>query len=345
MACVVGRKLLINRGLMVSSIYAKLRDNCKGDIMYNYKIDNETTDKVISSYNSSKDRKLVDELIDRIHTIDSNYKNIDIPEYDQPDFKRLDDIKINSEDIKNQATQSLTSYKNDAIGKIESDYQKNKQKLDNSKIDLEKGANEDKLALKSYFDDAKENAKNNAIMRGVARSSIIVNTLDAFDKNEIDNINKIDSELSEGINAINFQLSSLNQQKEKALNDFDISYAVKLNDKINSLTAELNTKQEEVTKYNNQIEEKELKYKQSYDQFVADLKNDNADNNAKLVELAAKYGSKVVANYRKNQIFDALDAYFDGMDRASVIEMLNTNDQLKSVLGGLYDEVIERYKK
>ena len=100
-----------------------------------------------------------------------------------------------------------------------------------------------------------------------------------------------------------------------------------------------------MTKYNNQIEEKELKYKQSYDQFVADLKNDNADNNAKLVELAAKYGSKVVANYRKNQIFDALDAYFDGMDRASVIEMLNTNDQLKSVLGGLYDEVIERYKK
>ena len=336
---------MINRGLMIASIFSKINKLNKGEVMYNYKVDDETTRKVVSTYNSNIENSEIKNLIDKIVDIDSNYRNIDIPDYNEPKFEKLEDVVVDTDKIASDARDSLSAYKSESINKINNDYDAEKKKLDSKLVDINKSAIEEKSNVKQYFDNAKEDAKNNAITRGIGRSSIIINALDAFDKGEIEEFNRIDSELTDNINAIDFQLTSLSQQKEQALNDFDIAYAVKLNDKINSLTSELQKKQNEVIKYNNQISEKESKYKQDYDEFVADIEDKNRDNNKSLVDLVAKYGSNVVSAYRKNQIFEAVDSFFEGVDRAKVIEILNTNDNLKSALGSLYQDVVERYKK
>ena len=336
---------MINRGLMIASIFSKINKLNKGEVMYNYKVDDETTRKVVSTYNSNIENSEIKNLIDKIVDIDSNYRNIDIPDYNEPKFEKLEDVVVDTDKIASDARDSLSAYKSESINKINNDYDAEKKKLDSKLVDINKSAIEEKSNVKQYFDNATEDDKNNAITRGIGRSSIIINALDAFDKGEIEEFNRIDSELTDNINAIDFQLTSLSQQKEQALNDFDIAYAVKLNDKINSLTSELQKKQNEVIKYNNQISEKESKYKQDYDEFVADIEDKNRDNNKSLVDLVAKYGSNVVSAYRKNQIFEAVDSFFEGVDRAKVIEILNTNDNLKSALGSLYQDVVERYKK
>ena len=313
--------------------------------MYNYKIDDEVSEKVASSYKSNTENKKLNDLIDQISSIDSNYHNISIPDYEEPSYEKLENIDINNDEIRKSAEDSLSAYKNENISKINNDYNEDKISLEDKKIDVQNSYNEDKLQVANYFDNAKESAKNSALSRGIARSSILINSIDAFNDSEIAEYNRLDNELTESINIIDFKLNSLNQQKEEALNNFDIAYAVKLNDKINSLTSDLQKKQNEIIKYNNQIEEKEKKFKLDYEKFVADLKDNNADNSNKLVELSAKYGYKVVDTYRKNQIFDTLDSYFNGMDREEIIETLNTNNELKSVLGALWSEAVERYKK
>ena len=170
------------------------------------------------------------------------------------------------------------------------------------------------------------------------------NQFDAFDKDEIDAFNAIDKELSDSINSLDFELSSLNLQKKKAMENFDISYAVKFSDKINQLNEDLLNEQNKVLKYNNEIAEKEKKYLDNYNKLVADIKDKNINNDIKIVDLIAKYGQKAVDTYKKNKIYSVLDGYFANMRNDEIKNVINNNADLKSALGGYLQDVLDRYK-
>ena len=152
----------------------------------------------------------------------------------------------------------------------------------------------------------------------------------------------LDKNFLDTLNVYQFELNSLTQQKRRAVGEFNISGAVKLNDKINALTSEFEKKQSEIIKYNNEIAKQEQEYKENYDKLVADIKEKNIDNASRQSELVAKYGSKALANYTKNQIFAVLDNYLASKDKNKIISIL-TSSNLKDALGSNYDEAYKKY--
>ncbi len=316
----------------------------KGGSTLEYRIGNDETNKIRDMYNSDLNKNNLDDLIGKIKVIDDTYRLSDYPEYIDPGFERMPSVSVDADTIRENAIESLGEYKNKSIDSINSDYDSRSQKLLDAKDDLAFDLESQKSNVSSYYDSARTRSSNDALDRGLARSSIIINVLDAFDNNEIADLRALDDEYTKSLNTIDFQLNSLKLQREKALSDFDISYAVKLGDKISSLTADMEKKRSEVIKYNNEIAEKEKKYLDNYNKLVLDIKKSNISNSNKMVELVGKYGDKAINRYRKNQIFDLLDEYFANMSKDTALDVLNTNDTLKDALGSDFDEYIGRYQ-
>lgn len=316
----------------------------EGGIVNNYTIDDEVTKKVLKTYSSNQKNSNIDELISKINQVDESFAITDIPEYEAPQFEKLENINISDEEIKEQAENSLYDYKQSSLKKIEDEISEKESTLNQNLEDLNTNVTNSKQTLEAYYDDKREDTSNDALKRGLSRSSIVINQLDAFNKDEIATYNQIEKEYQENLNSINFELNSLNLQKQQALDDFDIAYAVKLNEQISALNNELLEKQAEITKYNNEIVKQEEDYKQKYNELVNDIKNKNIDTDAKLIDLTAKYGEKVIENYRKSKVNSLVDTYFRDMEKEDIINELNNNESLRIALGSYLDEIIARYQ-
>ena len=323
------------------NIYNALKE---GECMNNYKFDNETTNKAMSLAQSNISNKNIDKLIKDIEKAKNVFNTADIPGYVSPNFEKMEMNNKSPDEIQAEAEKSLMDYKHSTLSKIEGDYQDKSNSIIFEKDKLKSSNEENKKSVEKYYSDAKQDASDDALKRGLSRSSIIVNKLDAFDKDELNTYIALDKELSDNINALDFELNTLTMQKDRAIADFDVAYAVKLSDKINKLNEELIKEQNEVLKYNNEIVDKEKKYLDNYNELVSDIQNKNLDKNVDVFELVSKYGKQAVENYKKNMLYEALDNFFAGVDKDEVFAIISENENIKEVLGDNLKEVLDRYK-
>ncbi len=313
--------------------------------MYTYRVDKDTTDKVVSLTNkkSNKMTKLIDEINDYNKVFDTTDFS-SVPS-SKNNLERMQDVEIDPDKIKSQAEGELADYKNTQENKIKDEIDKEAENLTKEKTAVNKNYETAKAKVKSNYDSAKEDASQDALRRGLSRSSIVVNVLDAFDKEKLSKYNQLNEELTTRLNEIDADINGLSAKRDKALSDFDISYAVKLQDRINSLTSELEKKQNEVLKYNNEIAVKEDEYNRKYADMVQEIKNKNWSKEKDLLELANKYGYDSVAKYKNSQIVDKAKKFFQSYDKQEIIDELRNNQELIDTLGkDAVDKLLKYYQ-
>lgn len=312
--------------------------------MNKYTIDGETNKKVTSVLNKGKQNDDLSGLITSIEDVNNSFSLVDTPDYVEPNFTKLESLNKSQEDIESEAKNSLEDYKNTNLSAIDKSLEDGTLEIENNKKSVTEAKDKTVASTKENYANAKRDASNDALKRGLARSSIVVSVLDAFSKDEIDTLNSIEKEYNDSISALDFELNALNAQKTKALNDFDIAYAVKLNDKIASLTKEYDEREQEIIEYNNDIAKKEKDYLDKYNSLVSDIQNTNFSNTLKKNELITKYGNKAVSSYIKNQVYDLLDNYFANKSSDEIASILS-DERLKNALGQNYEEALKRYQK
>lgn len=313
--------------------------------MYTYRVDKDTTDKVVSLTNkkSNKMTKLIDEINDYNKVFDTTDFS-SVPR-SKNNLERMQDVEVDPDKIKSQAEGELADYKNTQENKIKDEIDKEAENLTKEKTAVNKNYETAKANVKSNYDSAKEDASQDALRRGLSRSSIVVNVLDAFDKEKLSKYNQLNEELTTRLNEIDADINGLSVKRDKALSDFDISYAVKLQDRINSLTSELEKKQNEVLKYNNEIAVKEDEYNRKYADMVQEIKNKNWSKEKDLLELANKYGYDSVAKYKNSQIVDKAKKFFQSYDKQEIIDELRNNQELIDTLGkDAVDKLLKYYQ-
>lgn len=319
-----------------------------GKNLYVYRIDDEITKQageIIKTKESSKSEE--EKLKEKLEEINNKF-NIDNSKVDdltsELELKKLDEITLDQDKIKQTAEDELYEYKQSNLESINNEKIEKEKELNNNKEALKESVEKSKTELDSYYDNARENASNDALKRGLQRSSIIINVLDAFNKDEIETYKKLDSELNDNINAINFELNALTSKQQQALDEFDITYAAKLNSKINELTNQLKEKQEEIIKYNNEIAKTEEDYNIKYENLKNELNDSNFDKEIDLIELSAKYGINTVNKYKESLVYDAVKEYLSTLDKSTALNYLRTNELIKDQLGSYYDLLLSEYK-
>ncbi len=311
-----------------------------------YKVPDSITAKVQQIAVSENRKKKYSDLYNKLDQVNNkfstNVNNENLPDsitLDRIDFKKPsnEEIKLNSENL-------LADYKNSGIKNIEDNYKLKYDELNSNKSEAINQTENTKNNLKQYYENAKTNAEYEASKRGLNRSSIIVNQLDAFSNAEINDYKELDQKLGDQINAINFEINALSSQKQNALNSFNISYAVKLQEKIDELNTKLSKTEQEVIKYNNDIALKEAEYNKEISELKQKFENDSFDSSLDLAELYGKYGSGVIEKVKQDQLLLVAKQYLLSLPSSEQQELLN-DQEFKNKLGSSYNKLISELNR
>lgn len=309
--------------------------------MNSYKVPYTITTKVSEIQNSEKNKQSASNVNSALDNVASKYSGSNqssVPS--KIELERMEYNKPSEKEIYNQSENSLKEYKNASIKEIEDNYKQKEDELYSNKSNLIESNESTKQNLNNYYDKAIENAENQALKRGLARSSIIVNQLDAFEKEKIANYKALDKELSDQINTINFELNALSTQKQNALNNFDITYAVKLQEKINSLNQELSEKQNEVIKYNNEIAIKEAEFNKDVDELKNEISKSSWEDTNDIINIYGKYGQNVIQKVKNDEIYETAKSMLRNLSTEEVQYIL-ADAGFKSRLGDNYSKLIK----
>ena len=277
-----------------------------------------------------------EKLLDGLKELESSFKLSSLPS-SSADIKKKEYDTRTLEDIKEQAISLLDDYKNTSKQVIENDYEGQKKILSDDITTQKESEKSKKEQVASYIESAKQQTSDDALKRGLARSSIVVNQLNAFDNKQIEEFKKIDEEIASNVSKLESEINLLNLKKQNALDNFDITYAVKLNEKISELTNEVQKYNDEVLEYNNKIAEQERAYNDS-------VKKAQDERNREVYEFLAAYGGKVLdsrlSSYRADYVID----YLDSLSSSEALEVLKDNEEIKIALGDGYDKVISYFE-
>ena len=283
--------------------------------MYSYTFSKDDTDKVTQKTQDYSN------MLDDFKKVDDKY-NLTT---DNITFEKQTFTKPSDEEIKTSAQNSLENYKQTSLQNIEDDYNQKRSDISNQIDELKNSAQSQKQETKELYSSLKNDASNDALKRGLARSSIVINVLDAFDQNMIDEINKINEEIGTKVESLNNQKSLLNEQRQSALNAFDIAYAVELSTKIDEINAELAEEEQKVIEYNNKIAEKEAEYE-------AQRNKDTLDR----AEFIEKYGEDAILSLKQNEKYEIALNYLNTLSKEEALNELESNRTFSYELGPTY---------
>lgn len=281
--------------------------------MYQYTFSNKDTEKLTEKTKNYSD------LLENFKQIDQKFSSQDSGSLD---LEKKTFTKMSDEDIKERAENNLFDYKESSFKNINDEYSAKEKSLDENLQQAKQSAIEKKNEAKDLYSSLKNNASKDAIKRGLARSSIVINVLDAFDKGMIEEYNKINQEISTKIDSLNSQKQLLDEQKQNALNSFDISYAVKLSNKIDEINKSLQEQEQKILEYNNQIAEKEAKYEAERKQ--------NALDYAKYIQ---NNGTEAITQLKNNEKYTIAKDYLMSLSKQDALDELNYNKIFSSELG------------
>ena len=315
--------------------------------MSQYSIYDEVTKKLLDLTKNNKNAKDFSEVLKNVETFQNRFsvatEGVDINK--SLNLKRMADVEIDDEKIKKQATNELREYKNSSINNINSEHEDKKKQLNQSKSDLKNTFDEGVENLNSYYENIKEQTSNDALKRGLSRSSIVVNKLDAFSEEQLKNYNKLNYEYTSNINTINFELETLESAKKKALNNFDIEYAYKLNEKISDLSKDLYKKQMEVIEYNNEIAKIEADYEMKYSELKKQVEKSNKEHDYDLLELITQYGENTINNFKQSKSVEMMNDYLKMLEKADAKNILVENEKsiVKMIGEKAYAQLLNEY--
>ena len=288
---------------------------------------NGTDNNAASADTTETDKDNLKSQIDEITKAyeKSNYRTYDgykVPVYKKTDYSAMTDDEI-KEYAKNLLEEKQNKEVNDYIAKTDS----LKTGYEDDKKNAAETAEKQKGNLVSEYDAAKQSAENQALKRGLGRSSVITKQLENYDNSKISDLKSVDSDLSEKISETDEKIDSLEKEKTEALDNYKISQAAELQTEIDNLKTANDKKVAEAEKYNNELAEKESESMNS-------LKEKGIDTDEKYSDEYKKAASDKVK---------AILNYYGTMSAADALKALDGDK--KELFGDLPDEYFYYVKK
>ena len=234
----------------------------------------------------------------------------------------------------------MTEYKLSNVKQINDSAERNAADLNAGKDGLSTAAGQKLKEIETLYDAAKQSSSDDALKRGLACSSIIVNKLSALESEKTKLKADTSAGLIDSLNGIDNKINELETKRMDALDEFDLVYAAKLGEEIQKQKEERQKRLDEIIKYNNSLKKQNAEYGLDYAKTDSALNSDLFEKNAEIAEndlvtklLQQVYQQKytVISDYLYNM--DVRDAVKDLENRKSYyMEQLGKNGYDKMVL-------------
>ena len=299
--------------------------------MYSYSI---TAGKEVLGEDEKRKRSLVEELeeIERKYNANPSGAEVDAPE--SLELERLDYSAPTDEEIAAAADAEAQAYADRKAQELEREKQFAEQSAAASRERAGQALEENLSRIDSDYDARKTAAENQALKRGLARSSIIMGQIEAFDGARLAGRQQQHEGYASQIQNIENSLYELEQSRISAIEALDGQKLELIAGRIKELTDERDKKLAEVIKYNNTVAEKQAQYSLSRDKALKDAQNQALKNSS-----AADIAAKVSAEKEK-----AVQNFFSGMSAQDAVAMLLTDARLREKLGSSYIYLLNHYR-
>ncbi len=297
------------------------------------------------------------EITDKLQKLEKEYE-ASLPDEEIPDIDKLfpNSFELKEIEYKPRSDEDIV-----ASAKKEADYEKNSDKIKiedkfQSAVDA---LSEDKTAqeetLKSSYDnleklyaELREQANNDSIKRGMARSSVATQRLDALDALHMASATEAEKTYANAIAKINGEISALERDRDNALEQLDLKWATELDERIENMKAQRDKTVKEYEEYNNDVrrekEEYEKSRQKSIDKYLDEYEKEKAEKEEEQREYEHKYGysGDKLKNYseRYNLAYD----FYSSLSPDIAVDALKASPNMKYYLGELYDKLLSSLK-
>ena len=160
------------------------------------------------------------------------------------------------------------------------------------------------------------------------------------DKDEYEKYNSINNKLTGELNGIYLEIERLNNDRLKALKDFDIPTVVDIDTKLQKLSSDYKEKYTEGEEARKQLVAKKNEWDTSYNDLIDSLKEETWE--LKKPFDVTKYQVGVVKEYKKNKTYELVKGFIDGFPADKRKEVLQ-NPRIKEILDSQYNRMIAEY--
>ena len=293
------------------------------------------------------------EVTDKLAALDREYRD-SLPEEPEIDLDKLfpeslglekvEHTPATDEELAARAQAGVDSEKTAERQELEHSFGVTEQKLDDRAREAQDELADNYRELGELYDELRRQAGNDAIARGVARSSILTSARqDLHDKQsrkEAQSRAAYDAEMSD----IGSELESLRREQDAAFEQLDLKYAAELEERIARLKEERDETARRYAEYNNEVEEKEHEYavkrEEDIAEYLKDREKERLEREEKQREEEKKYGytGEKQENYAKR--YDIAFEFYSSLSPDIAADALAASPSMKYYLGNYYEKLM-----
>ena len=286
-----------------------------------------------------------DDLLGALSDIDRNFEGVTDADYYPEDYldealksnipnsldlEKLEVPEIDEERLRADITETETK-KTEAEKELKQQTAKKNEDLKREQIkELKAKSDEDREEIQEIYDEYRVSVENDAIKRGLARSSVAILSMDNVEAGRAKELSNVAENLTKSINKVEAEIVELQQDLETSLSNLDLELATNINQKLEEKIEKLKEEQQKAIKFNNEVNEMEANYQ---------LKRGDKSEEIKAIEeeLRKKYEGVAQQDKADQKLQTALD-FFATMDRTKALEIIINSPELAESLGsGYYD--------
>lgn len=293
------------------------------------------------------------EVVEKLKELEKQY-NDSLPKEEEIDidalfpkespYKEIEYSAKSDDDIEAEAKKSVDYDKAKAVNNLDEKYRAAVEALDSDKGKAKETLQESYANLENLYNELREKANDDALKRGIARSSIAGGKLDALKASHIKGASEVEKTYSETIASINSDISKLERDKDNALGELDLKYAVELDEKISALKDERDKTVAQYEKYNNEIRQKNSEYESDRQTKIKDYlasvekeKKTKAEEQAKY-ESEYGYSGEKLDNYSER--YKLAYEFYSSLSPDIAVDALKASPNMKYYLGNNYNKLL-----
>ena len=201
----------------------------------------------------SQEKKNLKETISNIETEYNNspyrtYGDITVPNAVEKTFE-----KPTEEETFKKAEEEISPLYNAKMQSLTSESAMAQQSVEDEKDELYIAAEESLKHLNKSYDGAKESASNEAVKRGLARSSIILSQLNDLEKSRIGATDGVISQRDKDLADLTRQIENLKIKLLNDTNELNEERAKEINERVTELLEKYRKEEQDVLEYNNKL--------------------------------------------------------------------------------------------
>ncbi len=293
------------------------------------------------------------EVVEKLKELEKQY-NDSLPKEEEVDidtlfpkespYKEIEYTAKSDDDIEAEAKKSVDYDKQSAINNVDEKYRQAIEALDGDKQSAKETLKQSYANLESLYKELREKANDDALKRGIARSSIAGGKLDALKAAHISGASDAEKAYSATIASINSDISKLERDKDNALGELDLKYAVELDERISALKDERDKTVAQYEKYNNDIREKNNKYESERQTKINDYLSSVEKQKKAKAEEQAKYESEYGYSGEKldnySQRYKLAYEFYSSLSPDIAVDALKASPNMKYYLGNNYNKLL-----